>query len=111
MRLIPLTAVLLLLICPPAALAGKPPSGTSSISGPVMVDDQNGNGSPNYGDTVTFQEQTTATTQPYVNLQCFQNGTLVANGWKGFFDGSLDTNRNFGLSDRKSTRLNSSHRT
>ena len=33
---------------------------------------------------------------PYVDLQCFQNGVLVAEGWRGYFDGSLDT-PNFGL--------------
>ena len=89
----------------PAALAGKggkPGSGgstssTSSISGPVMVVDNNGNGLPNWGDTVTFNISTTATTQPYVNLVCSGNG-IAYNSWKGVFAGSLDTNWNFVLS-------------
>jgi hypothetical protein len=73
--------------------------GTTSGSGSltlVMVSDANGDGLPNQGDTITFNVSTTATDQPWVNLQCFQNGTLVAQGWNGFFDGSI-TGRNFGL--------------
>jgi hypothetical protein len=42
-----------------------------------------------YGDTITFDVSTTATAYPYVNLLCYQNGTLVAQGWAGFFDGAL----------------------
>jgi hypothetical protein len=41
-----------------------------------------------YGDTVTF-DVSTAAASPYVNLLCYQNGTLVAQGWAGFFDGAL----------------------
>jgi hypothetical protein len=70
-------------------------SGTSSISGPVMVNDVNGNGLPNYGDTVTFNVSTTATTEPFVNLICYQNGVLVYNTW--VFAGSLDTSSTFQL--------------
>jgi hypothetical protein len=50
----------------------------------------------NYGDFVTFTVSTTATTEPWVNLKCWQNGTLVAEGWNGYFDRSI-TGRNFGL--------------
>ena len=87
----------------PAAFAGKggggKPSGggsTSSISQPVMVTDV---GTPglSYGDTITFNISTTATTTPFVNLLCYQNGVQVASGWKGFWDGSIDPNWNFGL--------------
>jgi hypothetical protein len=86
----------------PGAVAGKgKPAGgggsTSSISGPVMVADANGNGLPDYGDTVTFNESTTATSQPYVNLDCYQNGVLVMDSWNGFFDQALNPTRNFGL--------------
>lgn len=73
---------------------GKGGGGTtssSSITGPVMVVDNNGNGLPNYGDTVMFNVSTTATTEPYVDLQCFQNGVLVAEGWRGYWSGALDT--------------------
>jgi hypothetical protein len=80
----------------PAALAkGKPggggTTGTSSITGPVLVVDKNADGLPNFGDTVMFNVSTTATTSPYVDLQCFQNGVMVAEGWRGYFAGSLDT--------------------
>lgn len=86
----------------PAALAGKskPPSGGSSgssITGPVLVTDVNGNGVVNFGDTVTFNESTTATSQPYVNVLCYQNGVEVMNSWNGFFDQALNPTRNFGL--------------
>jgi hypothetical protein len=77
--------------------AGGGGTSESSISGPVMVNDLNQNGLPNYGDTVTFNVSTTATTQPYVNLLCYQNGVLVYNTWRGFFAESLDTNWNFTL--------------
>lgn len=51
---------------------------------------------PNYGDVVTFNVSTTETQYPYVNLLCYQNGTLVAEGWAGFFDGALGSGA-FGL--------------
>jgi hypothetical protein len=80
---------------------GKPTGGGSTGSASIslaypLVYDANGNGAPNWRDTVSFNVSTTATTEPYVDLQCFQNGVLVAEGWRGYFDGSLDT-RNFGL--------------
>jgi hypothetical protein len=88
----------------PAALAGKGGggghkggggggttggSGTISLSTP-LVKDVNGNGLPNWGDTVMFNVSTAATTEPYVHLRCYQNGALVAEGWRGYFSGSLD---------------------
>jgi hypothetical protein len=100
-------AVVLALALVPAALAakggngGKPGGGGgssgSSITLAPLVYDTNANGLPNWGDTVTFNISTTATDRPYVNLQCFQNGILVAQGWNGFFDGALNTTRNFAL--------------
>jgi hypothetical protein len=77
---------------------GKPGggAGTGGTIALVMVTDMDGNGTPNYGDAVTFNISTTATTQPWVNLQCSQNGVLMAQGWNGFFVGSI-TGRNFGL--------------
>jgi hypothetical protein len=103
-------AVLALALLPAAGLAakggnggggGKPggggsTGGSSSITGPVMVNDTSTPG-VSFGDTVTFDVSTTATTQPYVNLLCYQDGVLVANGWNGFFDGALNPTRNFGL--------------
>jgi len=84
----------------PAAFAGKghqTTSGSSTITGPVMVVDNNGNGVANWGDTVTFNMSTTATTQPYVHLVCSGNG-IGYDSWKGVFAGSLDTSWNFVLS-------------
>jgi hypothetical protein len=101
-----IVAVVLALALVPAALAAKGggnkpsgggTSGSSSISAPVMVTDT---GTPgiSWGDTVTFNVSTTATTTPFVNLLCYQNGVQVASGMKGFWDGSIDVNWNFGLS-------------
>ncbi len=78
---------------------GKPSGGTtgsSTISQPVLVTDQ-GTLGVSSGDSVTFNVSTTATTTPWVDLQCFQNGVLVYNSWKGFWDGSIDPTWNFGL--------------
>ena len=85
----------------PAALAGKGKpgggGGGGTITGPVLVTDVNGNGAADFGDTVTFNESTTATSQPYVNVLCYQNGVQVMNSWNGFFDQALNPTRNFGL--------------
>jgi hypothetical protein len=89
------------------ALAGKPAagggggkhgggSGGGGTIALVMVTGADGNGTPNYADVVTFSISTTATTQPWVNLVCSQNGVIVAQGWNGYFVGSI-TGRNFGL--------------
>src|SRR5205823_8192588 len=97
-------ALVLALVLVPAALAAKGhggggstgTGGTSSISGPIMVTDT---GSPglSFGDTVTFNVSTSATSQPYVNVLCYQNGLLVMNSWTGFFDQRLNATRNVGL--------------
>jgi hypothetical protein len=98
-------ALVLALVLVPAALAAKghggggstgTGSGSSSITGPVMVTDT---GSPglSFGDMVTFNVSTSATSQPYVNVLCYQNGVLVMNSWNGFFDQALNPTRNFGL--------------
>jgi hypothetical protein len=101
-----IAAFVLALVLVPIALAAKgggqagggKNGGTSSITlHSPLVYDANGNGLPNHGDMVVFDVSTTATTQPFVNLQCFQNGVMIANGWAGYFDGALNTSRNFGL--------------
>jgi hypothetical protein len=66
--------------------------GTTDGSGSltlVMYTDNNGNGLPNYGDTVTFNVSTTATTKPIVKLACYQGGAVVASGSGDFFDSPL----------------------
>jgi hypothetical protein len=40
---------------------------------------------------VTFDVSTTATSEPWVELTCSQNGAVVLTGWKGFFERSLTT--------------------
>jgi hypothetical protein len=52
--------------------------------GLAMVDDLNGNGLPNFGDTVTFNVSTSAS-YPSVQLACYQNGALVFEQSAGFF--------------------------
>jgi hypothetical protein len=77
---------------------GKPGGGGGgTIALAPLVVDNNGDGAPNYTDVVTFDISTTATTTPYVNLVCSQNGSVVASGWRGYWAGSLDTSWNFGL--------------
>ena len=61
----------------------------------VMVTDKNGDGLPNFGDTVTFAVHTTATAYPWVTVKCIQNGTLVGQGTVGIFATSVG--RNFTL--------------
>jgi hypothetical protein len=73
-------------------------TGGGTIALAPLVVDSNGNGTPNWGDSVTFNVSTTATATPFVNLVCSQNGVEVSSGWKGFWDGSIDVNWNFGLS-------------
>jgi hypothetical protein len=83
-----------------SAVAGKT-SASSSITGPYLA---SATGSPlaaapattaHFGDTITFNVSTTATSNPFVNLNCYQNGALVMNSWSAFFPGGL--NQNFGL--------------
>ena len=65
----------------PNSGAGKPNSGTSSLS-LVLLDSTDG--LAHYGQRVTFEVATTATTEPLVDLGCYQNGTLVLLGFAGF---------------------------
>jgi len=68
---------------------GGKPGGTTGGTGTLtlrMVTDANGNGLPNWKDQVTFDISTTATTQPFVDVACSQNGVLVYGSTGGFFD-------------------------
>ena len=74
------------------AVASKT-SASSSITGPYLA---SATGSPltaasattaQFGDTITFNVSTTATNNPFVNLNCYQNGALVMNSWSAFFPG------------------------
>lgn len=96
--------VLLALTLVPVALAGK--GGNSGTSGGghnggggggtsgsssltlVLSTDVNGNGLPNWGDTVTYDVSTTATSSPQVSTACYQNGVLVLHANAAFYDGN-----------------------
>lgn len=81
--------------------AGSNKNAASSISPPIVVSVGTPTAAPattttpSYGDVVTFNVSTTATTTPFVNLNCYQNGALVAQGWATFFAGG--TPGSFGL--------------
>ena len=79
--------VVLALALVPVALAGKPGAGGTTGSSLVtaMVVDQNGNGAPNWNDQITFNVATTATTKPWVKLNCYQSGVWVSTSTAGFF--------------------------
>ena len=105
-RRLALTAALVLcLAAAPTALAakdggsggggGKPSrGGTATIS---LATVSSADGVPRWNDRVTFSVATTATTQPWVNLRCYQGGALVSEAYEGYFDGALG-DRVFGLS-------------
>jgi hypothetical protein len=88
----------------PAAFAGKSggtgghkSGGGSGGSGTIsLVLVNSTDGFAHWGQTVTFNISTTATTQPWVHLVCSQNGVVVATGWDGYFVGSL-SGEDFGL--------------
>jgi len=77
----------------PAAFAGKPTGGSGGSGGTiglVMVQDANGDGLSNVLDKVTFAVSTTATTKPWVTVDCYQGGTLVYQASNGIFPTSLN---------------------
>jgi hypothetical protein len=84
-----------LALVPAAVAKGKPGGGSGGSAGTislVTVSDANGDGLPNYGDTITFAVSTTATTQPWVTVDCSQGGTLVYHASNGIFPISLNEN-------------------
>ena len=74
---------------------GTTTGGSGSLS-LAMVIDNNSDGLPSFGDTVTFNVQTSATAYPWVTLRCKQNGTLVSQESNGIFATSLDQNFTLG---------------
>lgn len=88
---------LLLSIPVSPALAAKRSSGggsggstsTSSSMTLVMVTDKNGNGAPNWNDTITWQVSTTATSTPGVRVKCYQGTTQVYSAQAGYYTGYL----------------------
>ena len=82
------TALVLALVLVPTALAGKgkPGGGTTGGGGSlglVLLDSSDG--LPHWGQNVTFNVSTTATTRPYVTLDCHQGGAWVSSMTAGFF--------------------------
>jgi len=73
-----------------AAHKGGGGGGTGTIS-LVLVNSTDG--LPHWGQEVTFNVSTTATTEPWVELKCYQNGALVGQGRKGFWEESLSSRR------------------
>jgi hypothetical protein len=52
----------------------------------VLVSDINGNGQPNWGDTVTFTVVAPTVAEPTVELLCSQDATVVYGATAGFYD-------------------------
>jgi hypothetical protein len=73
----------------PVALAGKGKpgggGGTTSSSSLSLVLLNSTDGLVHYGQQVTFNLSTTATSNPYVSVTCSQNGSLVYSASAGFF--------------------------
>jgi len=94
-------ALLVALSLVSAALADRGGNGNTgakrSDPTPMMVNDLNGNGLPNWGDTVTFDVSTTAS-YPALQLACYQNGALVFAQSAGFFP-TYAGSKNFTLQD------------
>jgi hypothetical protein len=65
---------------------GKPVANNPNGLSYMVVTDTNGNGMPNWGDTIRFSVDQTATTEPHVNLSCTQNGTVIYSSQTGYFD-------------------------
>jgi hypothetical protein len=83
-----------------SAFAGK--TSSSSIAGPYLVTTSASGPvtgastiTPQFGDTITFSVSTNVTSNPFVNLHCYQNAALVMNSWLAFFPGS--SGQGFGL--------------
>ena len=71
---------------------GKPGGGggghhgtsTTSTLRVVMVEDANGNGSPNWNDTITYNVTSTSSS-PFVSTRCYQGGSVVFAADAGFY--------------------------
>ena len=96
LRIALFTALVAVLVLVPTALAGKgrpggPGGGTTGGSGTIsLVPVNSTDGLPHHGQKVTFAVSTSATTQPWVALECSQNGTVVYKQANGIFSTSLN---------------------
>ncbi len=67
------------------AARGGGAAGSKGSLSLLMVEDDDANGMPNYGETVTFDVVTAATDTPNVNVRCYVSGALAYDGWAGFY--------------------------
>jgi hypothetical protein len=82
-----------LLVLVPTALAGKgggaghkPGGGGSGGSSSfTLVPLNSTDGLPHWGQQITFNVTTTATTEPHVSIACYQNGVMVATTQTGYY--------------------------
>ena len=70
------------------AFAGKGRTTTPPSLDLVMVTDLNSNGAANYGDTITFRSDTTASGAE-VGLRCYQGSNFVFDGYVSLYDSWL----------------------
>jgi hypothetical protein len=97
LRIALFAALVAALVVVPFALAGKggnggggggpkpkPGSGSGTLT-LVVVSSPYNDGLPHWGGQVSFDVSTTSTTEPHVQLQCFQNGTLVYTQVTGYY--------------------------
>jgi hypothetical protein len=68
---------------------GGKPGGSAGGAGTISLNLMDGATQAHFAARVTFTISTTSTTSPFVHLQCYQSGTLVAEGRQGFFEGAL----------------------
>lgn len=92
-RIAIVAGLIVLAVIAPVAVAGKGGNGkghsnasdTASAISWAMVADRNGDGQPNWNDTVTFNVRTDATDRPWVLLNCYQGGAWVSTTSHGLF--------------------------
>jgi hypothetical protein len=74
------------------AASGGGKTSSSSISLQLMAaPTASGSANPSYGQSVTFNVSTSATSQPFVHVRCSQNGSLVYEAWQAWFYGQNGT--------------------
>jgi hypothetical protein len=84
---VPIIVAVLALTATPALAGGHQGGGGGSATSSTLqlVPLSPTPGAPYFGDQVTFNVSTTATTQPWVTATCSQNGVVVYQQTQGFF--------------------------